>query len=294
LFPALRERLNNCPNLYLFNYDAYFDLWFSSNCRVNNSISEEVRGNASHWNIQWIADRWISCAAPHKHASRYARICEWLFKKSRHENEIGSTTAANYRNLRVFPAVRAAAPWPGVSLHARRLPWVVPCLFAAIGCDDSERSHVGYTEKSANVRMCEHGLQMRPPVRRTGRAYIRRFPRGKFITRLIEYRRMRSEKYYAWLESPACTRQCICSPAHSRSSVRTLFYMYIWIYMRYTRCPRATRHRSTVSHKGILRDVISWPRKILCSEISRFISACTLPPTLFRWLRSISIVFRNF
>jgi len=52
-----------------------------------------------------------------------------FLRSSRHENEIGSTTAANYRNLRVFPAIRAAAPWPGVSLHARRLPVGCPVSF---------------------------------------------------------------------------------------------------------------------------------------------------------------------
>lgn len=126
-----------------------------------------------------------------RYASRYTRIRERLLKKSRaarRGNEIASTTAANYRNLRVFVALlrRQAQVY---HYSARRLPWI-PVSF----CGNRTRRE-RETRARARGKICVQA-RMGSPVR-TGRTYIRRFPPGKFITRLIEYRRMRSEKYYA-------------------------------------------------------------------------------------------------
>lgn len=101
-----------------------------------------------------------------------------------------STTAANYRNLRVFAALLRRGP--GVSLpRAPIIRGPVPHLFAAIAATQ-RRARDARARKDPRTYV---QARMRSPVR-TGRTYIRRFPPGKFITRLIEYRRMRSEKYY--------------------------------------------------------------------------------------------------
>lgn len=106
-----------------------------------------------------------------------------------------------------FLAVCASASWPRCIITRVPITADSPVSF----CDnrvwrERSRPHARPGTRKNPRTYVQTQPQIRLPVRRTGHMYIRRFPPGKFITRLIEYRRMRSEKYYAWLESPACTR----------------------------------------------------------------------------------------
>lgn len=128
------------------------------------------------------------------YASRYV---ERLLKERRSEISARRQGDTNYRNLRVFPIIYTSwdrGSWHGVYHYSHVDYWR---LFVSFYGDWARRERVArrfthvkyYGEKSdvcINRRDCSPN---RTDVYST-------FPLGKFITRLIEYRRMRSEKYY--------------------------------------------------------------------------------------------------
>ena len=173
------------------------------------------------------------------HASRYAQICESLLKNS--QRETGMRSVRRWQQIigifMYFLAVHASASWPRCIITRAPITVDSPVSF----CDnrvrrERSRPHARpgtYAEKSTDVRADTAANKTLDGSSNRIYMYIRRFPPGKFITRLIEYRRMRSEKYYAWLESPACTR-CNASaappiPARPFAPFSIRIYEYIYV-----------------------------------------------------------------